>query len=268
MLSKRKKVITTLPPVFFSVVACKLFYSITERVEILSLLFVPPAEGGGMEVIMKKILSLIISLAMFLSLSITTFASDALAVAQPESVSQENTSNPFISPEAYIKYLESFGNEYSEFLSQFKTLSPEKQQTILDVLSNGGTLDVKLSEPIVTTPSIARTSQLGVYYDADFQLFGITFVTIRLEGRFTRSGTTVKTVEYKNAYIVKNWVPLSGFERTSLDAYVSNGRFYASAAFTAYVGAKIGDNIIGVTPRTFYISMSCNGAGVGTGNAW
>ena len=32
--------------------------------------------------------------------------------------------------------------------------------------------------------------------------------------------------------------------------------------------AKIGDNIIGVTPRTFYISMSCNGAGVGTGNAW
>lgn len=81
MLSKRKKVITTLPPVFCSVVACKLFYSITERVEILSLLFVPPAEGGGMEVIMKKILSLIISLAMFLSLSITTFASDALAVA-------------------------------------------------------------------------------------------------------------------------------------------------------------------------------------------
>ena len=35
----------------------------------------------------------------------------------------------------------------------------------------------------------------------------------------------------------------------------------------AFIG-KIGDNIIGVTPRTFYISMSCNGAGVGTGNAW
>lgn len=53
MLSKRKKVITTLPPVFCSVVACKLFYSITERVEILSLIFVPPAEGGGMEISMK-----------------------------------------------------------------------------------------------------------------------------------------------------------------------------------------------------------------------
>ena len=36
-----------------SVVACKLFYSITERVEILSLIFVPPAEGGGMEISMK-----------------------------------------------------------------------------------------------------------------------------------------------------------------------------------------------------------------------
>lgn len=31
----------------------KLFYSITKRVEILLLLFVPQAEGGGMEIIMK-----------------------------------------------------------------------------------------------------------------------------------------------------------------------------------------------------------------------
>ena len=33
--------------------AYKLFYSITKRVEILLLLFVPPAEGGGMEISMK-----------------------------------------------------------------------------------------------------------------------------------------------------------------------------------------------------------------------
>ena len=126
---------------------------------------------------MKKILSLIISLAMFLSLSITTFASDALAVAQPESVSQENTSNPFISPEAYIKYLESFGNEYSEFLSQFKTLSPEKQQTILDVLSNGGTLDVKLSEPIVTTPCFYSVSAVILRGLGGAQLGTVAFMT-------------------------------------------------------------------------------------------
>ena len=50
--------------------------------------------------------------------------------------------------------------------------------------------------------------------------------------------------------------------------YVSNGKFYASAAFTAYVGAKIGDNIIGVNPRTFYINCTCDGTGQGTGRAW
>ena len=49
--------------------------------------------------------------------------------------------------------------------------------------------------------------------------------------------------------------------------YVSNGKFYASAAFTAYVGAKIGDNMIGVNPRTFYINYNCDGTGQGTGSA-
>lgn len=53
MLSKTKKVITTPPPVLCSVASCKLFYSTVERVGTLSLLFVPPAEGGGMEISMK-----------------------------------------------------------------------------------------------------------------------------------------------------------------------------------------------------------------------
>ena len=218
---------------------------------------------------MKKFLSLALAFIMAMSLTIPAFAADTSPASQPEASSQEQAFNPFTSPDSYIKYLESFGEEYSEFVSQFKALSLDKQQIILDVLSNGGTFDVKLSEPIVDNSSpVARASQRSVYYDADFQLFGITFVTIRLEGRFTYSGTIAKTVEYKNAYIVKNWVPLSGFERSSLDAYISNGRFYADAAFTAYVGANIGGNIIGVTPRTFYIQMNCNGAGVGTGSAW
>ena len=54
MLSKTKKVITTPPPVLCSVASCKLFYSTVERVGTLSLLFVPPAKGGGMEINMDK----------------------------------------------------------------------------------------------------------------------------------------------------------------------------------------------------------------------
>ena len=52
MLSKKKKVITTPPPVLCSVASYKLFYSTTWSVGTLSLLFVPPAEGGGMEISM------------------------------------------------------------------------------------------------------------------------------------------------------------------------------------------------------------------------
>ena len=54
MLSKTKKVITTHLIVLCSVASRKLFYSIAWRVGTLSLQFVPPAEGGGMEIIMKK----------------------------------------------------------------------------------------------------------------------------------------------------------------------------------------------------------------------
>ena len=53
MLSKTKKVITTHLIVLCSVASRKLFYSIAWRVGTLSLQFVPPAEGGGMEIIME-----------------------------------------------------------------------------------------------------------------------------------------------------------------------------------------------------------------------
>lgn len=218
---------------------------------------------------MKKFLSIILSLTMIFSLSSTVFAVEVGNNYDNISSSHAQPFNPYSSPDSYIEYLESFDGEYSAFLSQFKALPLEKQQKVLEVLENGGPLDVKLSATTVNDSPQTRssTSQRSVNYDADFQLFGITFVTIRLEGRFTHSGSTVKSVEYKNAYIVKNWVPLSGFERTSLDAYISNGKFYASAAFTAYVGAKIGDNVIGVTSRTFYINYNCDGTGQGTGSA-
>ena len=56
MLSKTKKVITTHLIVLCSVASRKLFYSIAWRVGTLSLQFVPPAEGGGMEIIMSDVL--------------------------------------------------------------------------------------------------------------------------------------------------------------------------------------------------------------------
>ena len=68
MLSKTKKVITTPPPVLCSVASYKLFNSTTRSVGTLSLLFVPPAEGGGMEISMKKILCIYKEVMVFLLL--------------------------------------------------------------------------------------------------------------------------------------------------------------------------------------------------------
>ena len=68
MLSKTKKVITTPPPVLCSVASCKLFYSTVQRVGTLSLLFVPPAKGGGMEIIMKKISKRVLIVGLVLAM--------------------------------------------------------------------------------------------------------------------------------------------------------------------------------------------------------
>lgn len=108
---------------------------------------------------MKKFWSLALAFIMAMTLAVPAFAANTSWETHSKTITQEQSSNPFISPDSYIKYLESFGEEYSVFLSQFKALSFEKQQIILDVLSNGGTFDIELSKPIVDHSSpTARTS--------------------------------------------------------------------------------------------------------------
>ncbi|MFJ5764361.1 hypothetical protein ACIP9C_03310 [Lysinibacillus sp. NPDC093210] len=213
---------------------------------------------------MKKISSVFILFVVILGLVIPNFALAA---------SDGRQENPFEAPEKYVSYLKSFGDTYDEFIQQYSELSKEQQEVILDVLQNGGNFDVELTENSMQSDEKQRFTRATVgnrpvSFDADFRLFGITFVKVRLEGRFEYSNQKVTTVQYKNAYIVQNFVPLSGFERTSLDAYVNDDKFYASAAFTAFVGAKIGDNIIGVRPRTFNIQLNSDYKGNVNGHAW
>ncbi|WP_432703305.1 hypothetical protein [Lysinibacillus sphaericus] len=213
---------------------------------------------------MKKISSVFILFVVVIGLVIPNFALAA---------SENGQDNPFEAPEKYVSYLKSFGDTYDEFIQQYSELSKEKQEVILDVLQNGGDFDVELIESSMQSNEKHRYTRATVQtrpvsFDADFRLFGITFVKIRLQGRFEYSNQRETSVQYKNAYIVQNFVPLSGFERTSLDAYVSDGKFYASAAFTAFVGAKIGDNVIGVRPRTFNIQLNSDYRGNVNGYAW
>ncbi len=213
---------------------------------------------------MKKISGVFILFVVIIGSVIPNFALAA---------SESGQENPFEAPEKYVSYLKSFGDIYDEFIQQYSELSKEKQEIILDVLQNGGNFDVELTESSLQSDEKHRYTRATVgnrpvSFDADFRLFGITFVKVRLEGRFEYSNQKVISVQYKNAYIVQNFVPLSGFERTSLDAYVSDDKFYASAAFTAFVGAKIGDNIIGVRPRTFNIQLNSDYRGNVNRNEW
>ena len=78
----------------------------------------------------NRFVSFMLVFALALSLSAPAFAADASPANSPEhtTATEEQTSNLFSSPDSYIKYLESFGDEYSVFLSQFKTLPLENNK--------------------------------------------------------------------------------------------------------------------------------------------
>ena len=70
--------------IYCFLLAYKLFYSITERVEILSLIFVPPAEGGGMEISMNFIKQKCITAAVLLLVAILSITVVGKYVSAPE----------------------------------------------------------------------------------------------------------------------------------------------------------------------------------------
>ena len=168
----------------------------------------------------------------------------------------------------YIDYLDSYNGEYDEFKNELITLSKSEQAEVIDTLVNGGKLDVEIIPDNSTYQTRAVSRNRSVGFNARFGLYGITFVEIRVEGRFTHNGSRPIKVEYKNAYISKRLLPFTGFSRSSLDAYISGKRFYVKSAFTAYVGAKIGKQTIGVKPRTFYANFNAGVSGSLKTQAW
>lgn len=162
-------------------------------------------------------------------------------------------------------------DEYSEFIQQFERLSPEKQAEFIDILRSGE-FDVKFSSLntdvygglMHNTLKSKKLHHKNFQFDADFEIFGIKVLTLRVEGRFTHSGSKVKEIKKFDTYVVKCLIPMNYMEKNSSDSYVYDGRLYAKASYSSYFGINIKGTDIGAITKTFKIEYNCDG----NGNEW
>lgn len=167
----------------------------------------------------------------------------------------------------YVKYLKSFGSQYSEFVKQFESLSPESQAKFVDMLKNGGRIDVKIHKRganhryLLKGVRSKKSATKDVMFDADFELFGLKILTLRIQGRITHSGAVVKKINKADTYVVKCYIPLNHMVKDYFDSSIVNGRFNAEAVYSSCFGINISGTEIGAVTRTFRIKYNCDGNG-------
>lgn len=191
------------------------------------------------------------------------FNSDTVFVNEALSCTNTQASSPdvFSSPENFITYLKSFDEKYENVLNQYSSLSEEQQKTFLEKLKKFEDIEISIQKVPVTS---TKSSEQYIYMDAIFSLQGINLMSIKMDGRYTTSGSMAVSPLYADAYVTTLYVPLVSVTRSSLDSYVTNGVFYENSAFTAVVGVSG----IGITPRTFYLEMRGDGYGRTYANTW
>ena len=187
----------------------------------------------------------------------TVFVNEALSCTN----TQTNSPDVFSSPENFITYLKSFDGKYENVLNQYSSLSEEQQKIFLEKLKNFEDIEVSIQKVTVTS---TKSSEQYISMDAIFSLQGINLMSIKMDGRYTTSGSMAVSPLYADAYVTTLYVPFVSLTRSSLNSYVSNGVFYENSAFAAVV--NVGG--LGITSRTFYLEMRGNGYGRTYANTW
>ena len=107
-------------------------------------------------------------------------------------------------------------NEYKEFLAQespedlqkFEALSADEQEKFIDYLLDPATVDI----------------------------LGIEILEYRIEVGYSVSGSTITTIYYNDAFVVKNLNPLVQTDTTSKSAYISGNVVHAKGTFYYKLG--------------------------------
>lgn len=173
-------------------------------------------------------------------------------------------SEEMITLEDYEEYLKEQGTLDEEYLEEVNNLSEEEEEKFLDYMSNPEKLvealedennhDVMLEEDLEIPVEIAESGWLGGIFDNMFlnvaeaattrqvgyvyklKVAGITTTSYTVKVRYSVSGTSVKKIVGREAYVSRNANPVVQTSKVSHQAYVGGNRAKTVAKFNYKIG--------------------------------
>lgn len=200
---------------------------------------------------------------------------------------------PSLTPELYIQFLENYstitalesGIDYenvekakiqaSETLKGFKKLTSEQQEIFIEIISNpeimkaalnGTTSNLKsldkyskyitfeaTEETLENIPTM-RASVRTVSHSGNLSVFGLPMTKYTVEGKYEYNSKGATSALSARGWVDFQLNPLFPTSLTSIDKYVSGGKFYLDAVFNYQIGIngiggiiQIGNLFIGLT---------------------
>ena len=184
---------------------------------------------------LKRLFSVLLTFALVMSFSVSVFAAEKA----PDSALTVN------------EYKEFLAQESPEDLQKFEALSADEQEKFIDYLLDPATYSGDLVAPGITrattydrTEKVASGADLGAArstrYDAwgtsTVDIMGIEILEYRIEVGYSVSGSTITTIYYNDAFVVKNLNPLVQTDTTSKSAYISGNVVHAKGTFYYKLG--------------------------------
>lgn len=145
-------------------------------------------------------------------------------------------------------------DEYEEYLKsesiedyfKFEELSNSEKEEFVDLLSNPMTYvnnetsknieNHEHNEEISISSTKSSVVSRNTWGTRTVSLFGIDILKYKIEAGYKVSKGKIKSINYYDAYVVKNLNPMCQTSTQSKHAYISNNRLYTKGVFYYKVG--------------------------------
>lgn len=181
---------------------------------------------------LKKLLTLVTTIAMAFAMSVPAFASNT------------PSGHTILTVDEYVSFLQT---ESPEDVAKFKALTHEQQQQFINLLLDPNTYTMSSDKNITRStdyntqfsasqPSLTRATSWDAWGTSTVTLFGLEILEYRIEVGYNVSNGSITSINYNDAYIVKNLNPMVQTDTTSKNAYISGNKAYATGVFYYKLG--------------------------------
>jgi hypothetical protein len=184
--------------------------------------------------IKKRLYAVVLTMAMIMTIIV------------PVNVSAANVGSGLLTVDKYEEYLKS--ESYEDF-KKFTSLTEGEQQKLVDILQKPETyLDnnsveslVKKSNERITFDTLTVTKRASrvnrnTWGTSTVTVFGIDVLQYKIEAGYKVTRGRIKSINYYDAYVVKNLNPMLQTSTLGKYSYISNNKVYTKGTFYYKLG--------------------------------